>query len=306
MSKDPAANSDHQRRPSSDLVPTHKSVVDVEQGSKTDVVVRRKSSQKLPHFKAPPNNARALLIKQRNKFSSTSTLFLINTMSKPDIDELLHCMAKALLFHIEKGAKVEDKIYFEIFDERIYPLAREIVDFGCLPSENRIYQFVKRIYDVGRLDPECVIMALAYIEKLLTKTDLTMDTTNWRRITFIALSVALKTWEDFAVYNNEFLGAIPNSRLTTKDLNTLELQFLSLIQFNVYLPASLYAKYYFELKSFSKMEESHFPLKPLDKERAKLLELRTQSSQDLAKQISHTVSVDSLRPTRVKAAAILG
>lgn len=64
------------------------------------------------------------------------------------------------------------------------------------------------------------------------------------------------------------------------------MHFLALIEFNVYLPASLYAKYhmfvsckpldkeryYFDLKAFSQ-DEAHFPLKPLDKEKARLLEV---------------------------------
>jgi len=84
------------------------------------------------------------------------------------------------------------------------------------------------------------------------------------------------------------------------------MHFLALIEFNVYLPASLYAKYYFELKAYSQVDEARFPLQPLDKEKAKLLELRTQSSQNMAKDLIHTVSLDRLKPTRVKAPAIIG
>jgi len=299
-----------QRQISSDQLSSHKSVQTVEdqQVFHTDKAGMRKLSKKvtgLPKFKPPVNNPpRGDLMKQRAKFSSTSTLFLATTLSKPDVEELVHCMAKALIFHIEKGSKVSDKIYFDIFDERLLPLSKEIVDFGQIPSERKVYTFVKRIYDFGRLDPECIIMALAYIEKLLEKTDITIDTTNWRRVAFIALSVALKTWEDFAVYNNEFLGVF-NGKISIKELNILEMHFLALIDFNVYLPASLYAKYYFELKTYSQCDEGNFPVKPLDKEKAKLLELRTQSSQNMAKDLVHTVSLDRLKPTRVRAPAIL-
>jgi hypothetical protein len=106
------------------------------------------------------------------------------------------------------------------------------------------------------------------------------------------------------VYNTEFLGVF-SGKLSIKELNILEMHFLALIEFNVYLPASLYAKYYFDLKAYSQ-DEAHFPLKPLDKEKAKLLELRTQSSQNMAKDLHHTVSLDRLKPTRVKAPAIIG
>lgn len=259
----------------------------------------------LPTFVPPtPVPKDSFLKKKRNKFNSTSTLYATTTISKPDVDELLHCMSKALLFHIEKGCRLSDKKYYDIFNEKLRPLTREIIDFNKLPSVHTIYEFVKQIYEIGRLDPECVIMALAYIEKLIEKTQITIDTTNWRRITFIALTVALKTWEDLAVYNLEFIGVF-NGKLSTKDLNNLEMQFLCLLEYSVYLPASLYAKYYFELRKFSKVDEAHFPLKPLDKEKAKLLELRTQSSQKISKEMNHSISVDQIKATEVKAPAII-
>jgi hypothetical protein len=305
------------RRPSSEQLSSHKSVATIEdqQVWNTDKAGLRKLPStkkglgKLPKFQVTPAgnspNPRGNLIKQRAKFSSTSTLFLATTMSKPDVEELVHCMSKALIFHIEKGAKITEKIYFDIFDERLLPLSKEIIDFGSIPSERKVYTFIKRIYDFGRLDPECVIMALAYIEKIIERTDITLDTTNWRRVTFIALSVALKTWEDFAVYNTEFLGVFAG-KMSIKELNILEMHFFNLIEFNVYLPASLYAKYYFELKGYSQLDEAHFPIKPLDKERAKLLELRTQSSQNMAKDLNHTISLDQIQPKRIKAPAIIG
>lgn len=259
----------------------------------------------LPTFVPPtPVPKDSFLKKKRNKFNSTSTLYATTTISKPDVDELLHCMSKALLFHIEKGCRLSDKKYYDIFNEKLRPLTREPIDFNRLPSVAQIYDFVKHIYEIGRLDPECVIMALAYIEKLIEKTQITIDTTNWRRITFIALTVALKTWEDLAVYNLEFIGVF-NGKLSTKDLNNLEMQFLYLLEYSVYLSASLYAKYYFELRKFSKVDEAHFPLKPLDKEKAKLLELRTQSSQKMSKDLHHSFSVDQIKPTEVKAQAII-
>jgi len=148
-------------------------------------------------------------------------------------------------------------------------------------------------------------MALAYVEKLSERTNITIDTTNWRRISFIGLSVALKTWEELAVYNADFLQCF-YGYLSVKDVNILEMHFLTLIDFAVFVPASLYAKYYFELKAYSQNDEKRFPLKPLDKEKARHLELRTQSSQNLAKEFKHTISLDQLVPKRVRAPAIIG
>lgn len=78
-------------------------------------------------------------------------------------------------------------------------------------------------------------------------------------------------WEDQSVWNVDFLPVFDN--LTAQDLNKLERQFLALLQYNVSLTASLYAKYYFELRTFSKLDSTHFPLQPLDKLNAKRLEV---------------------------------
>ena len=50
----------------------------------------------------------------------------------------------------------------------------------------------------------------------------------------------------------------------TKEINRLEQKFLDLIQYNVTVKASLYAKYYFELRSIFKESEKEFPLRELD------------------------------------------
>ncbi len=89
----------------------------------------------------------------------------------------------------------------------------------------------------------------------------------------VQLLIAQQVWEDQSVWNVDFLPVFDN--LTAQDLNKLERQFLALLQYNVSLTASLYAKYYFELRTFSKVDSLHFPLQPLDKLNAKRLEVRT-------------------------------
>lgn len=44
----------------------------------------------------------------------------------------------------------------------------------------------------------------------------------------------------------------------------MELTFLSLIDYEVGVKNSLYAKYYFILRTFSERDKRSFPLKPLD------------------------------------------
>lgn len=78
-------------------------------------------------------------------------------------------------------------------------------------------------------------------------------------------------WEDLAVWNVDFISIFKN--LSIKDLGVLEKQLLKFLEYNVSVPSSLYAKYYFELRELAEKDSKHFPLTPLDKERAEQLEV---------------------------------
>eukprot|EP01133_Synstelium_polycarpum_P010923 gene10923-12730_t len=117
-----------------------------------------------------------------------------------------------------------------------------------------------------------------------------------------ALILASKVWEDQSVWNVDFLPVFDN--LTATDLNNLERQFLSLIQYNVSLTASVYAKYYFELRTFSKLDSNHFPLKPLDKSGAKRLEDHSQASEYRVKTFKRSASVDQINPPELHTRAV--
>lgn len=56
--------------------------------------------------------------------------------------------------------------------------------------------------------------------------------------------------------------------------NELERQFLELLQFNINVPSSVYAKYYFDLRSLAEANNLSFPLEPLSRDRAYKLEVR--------------------------------
>jgi hypothetical protein len=102
-------------------------------------------------------------------------------------------------------------------------------------------------------------------------------------------------WEDQAVWNVDFLNVFPN--LTVDDLNQLERHYLNSLQFNVSLKASVYAKYYFELRALSERDSQHFPLKPLDKEGQKRLEIRSKGLETTAKKnkVQRSQSMDTYK-----------
>lgn len=154
-------------------------------------------------------------------------------------------------------------------------------DYTKIPDEDTIFNFLKSIYNVGQLSPECGIMAMAYIDRLLSYTGISFVALTWRRIVLGCLILASKVWEELAVWNVDFVDVFSN--LTVKDLNQLERQVLNGLQFNVTLKSSVYAKYYFEIRSFAKRNAKNFPLKPLDKAGSKRLEERSKGIEEKEK-----------------------
>ena len=62
--------------------------------------------------------------------------------------------------------------------------------------------------------------------------------------------------------------------------NELERQFLEMLQFNINVPSSVYAKYYFDLRTLAEANDLSFPAEPLSKERASKLEAMSQQCED--------------------------
>ena len=93
--------------------------------------------------------------------------------------------------------------------------------------------------------------------------------------------------------------------------NELERQFLEMLQFNINVPSSVYAKYYFDLRTLAEANDLSFPAEPLSKERAQKLEAMSQQYEDKLSQeilqmngVKRSASLDKISNNR-RSVAIL-
>ncbi|XP_046882705.1 cyclin-Y-like isoform X2 [Hypomesus transpacificus] len=236
----------------------------------------------------------------RRKHSSCSTIFLDdNTVSQPNLKYTIKCVSLAIYYHI-KNRDTDGRMFQEIFDEMLHPLSKSEVpsDYNKHdPEQKQIYRFVRTLFSAAQLTAECAIVTLVYLERLLTYAEIDIAPGNWKRIVLGAILLASKVWDDQAVWNVDYCQILKD--ITVEDMNELERQFLELLQFNINVPSSVYAKYYFDLRSLSETNNLSFPLEPLSRDKAQKLEAISRLCDDKYKDVrrsakKRSASVDNL------------
>jgi len=243
------------------------------------------------------------------KSSSCSTIFLDDsTVSQPNLKNTIKCVALAIYYHIKNRAA---SLPIDIFDERSHPLTRDTVNAEYNkfnPEHRQIYRFIRTLFNAAQLTAECAIITLVYLERLLKYAEVDISPGSWKRITLGAILLASKVWDDQAVWNVDYCQILKD--LTVEDMNELERQFLEMLQFNINVPSSVYAKYYFDLRTLAEANELSFPPEPLSKERAQKLEAMSVLYEDKINQemiqnnMKRWSSLDKLSVTR-RSVAIL-
>lgn len=210
------------------------------------------------------------------KSSSCSTIYLDNsTVSQPNLKNTIKCVTLAIYYHIRN--RTSNRI-LDIFDETLHPLSKDSVPDESDPDHRTIYRFVRTLFNAAQLTAECAIVTLVYLERLLTYAEIDIIPTTWKRIVLGAILLSSKVWDDQAVWNVDYCQILKD--ISVEDMNELERNFLELLQFNINVPASVYAKYYFDLRTLADQNVLSFPTEQLSKERAQKLEAMSRIYED--------------------------
>jgi len=214
--------------------------------------------------------------KNQRKSNTTSSILTSGTISEPRLSEIIASVSTMLHCQMMRdvSADVDKKKMLPYFCEEQYT-GKEIKE---MPTAKTINGFIANIFQVGQFNPECCIIALVYINRLIGVTGLPLTQSNWKPVTVSSILLAQKVWDDTPLINADFSILYPS--LTKKEVNMLERKFLSLLNFKLHISPSLYAQYYFELRSVSEEQGQTLKLKPLSKAQARRLETRSHLSEE--------------------------
>lgn len=239
------------------------------------------------------NGLKALKNVQNKKANSTSSIFVSGTITDPNMGELvssvstmLHCQ---MMRDVEASEKKKKMLPYFCEENYTGKPVKEI------PAVKYVYAFLKQVFEVGQFHPECCVISLVYINRLVGVTGVPLTQSNWKPISISALVLAQKVWDDTPLINADFSILYP--ALTVKEVNFLERKFLYLLEFKLTVSSSLYAQYYFELRSIC--EENARNFRPMSKTQSRRMEARIHLSEQYQRKKkyykSRTMTVEDLR-----------
>lgn len=123
-----------------------------------------------------------------------------------------------------------------------------------------ILAYLERIRKYSRCSDSCFIVALIYIDRVIEIRNVVLTSLNVHRILLTSVLIAAKFFDD-EFFNNAFyskLGGVP-----AWEMNTLELEFLHLVNFSLYISNDVFMKYQSELRNYiSVIDIARPPLSP--------------------------------------------
>lgn len=156
----------------------------------------------------------------------------------------------------------------ECFMTRTYVVSAPSFPIGCTipcyrqrkrkiavppPTVQYIEAFISHFVKGARLEPECMISALIYIDRISRgRRGVCLTPRNWLSITMVALLTASKVWEDNPAWNGHFARLFPS--IPIRGLNRLEFAFIAQLQFNLHISQKVYSDYFFALRALKEKQ----------------------------------------------------
>jgi hypothetical protein len=152
------------------------------------------------------------------------------------------------VYKSKKVMKAVSNILSEIVNEnKINKISKEIVEkqkklsfYSKNPASVSLTQYIDRILKYTHIEESTLIIALIFIDRICEINDLVLTDSNIHRVIFTAVIVAVKYNED-DYYSNSYYSKVGG--IATKELNTLEYEFIKLIKYSLFVKNDLFEKY---------------------------------------------------------------
>lgn len=151
-----------------------------------------------------------------------------------DVGSILHVLSTVLTQLIETNHKSNQRQHF-------------VTKFQSSYAPNiTIQAYLERIDKYAKCSPNCFIIAFIYIDRLMQMRNIVLTSLNVHRILITSILLSTKVFDD-EFYKNAYYAKLGG--VSTAEMNTLEVEFLSLVNFNLSVSTETYDKYQKDLKS---------------------------------------------------------
>ena len=107
-----------------------------------------------------------------------------------------------------------------------------------------IQDYLDRIFKYASCSCECFVLALIYIDRVIQRQNFVINSLNVHRIIITSVMLSAKFFDDH-YFKNAFYAKVGGVPCT--EMNSLEVEFLFLINFSLHVTPDNYSRYYTEL-----------------------------------------------------------
>ena len=118
------------------------------------------------------------------------------------------------------------------------------------PPTITILDYLERICKYACCSPECYVLSLIYIDRLIQRSSFVLNSHNVHRVIITSITLAAKFFDD-QFFDNAYYARVGG--ISKGEMNAMELDFLFLINFSLFVSPSVYNKYFTELSNHATM-----------------------------------------------------
>jgi hypothetical protein len=113
------------------------------------------------------------------------------------------------------------------------------------PPAISIHDYLARVAKYGGCSGECFVLALVYIDRIIQgNPTFIVNSLNIHRLLITSVMLGAKYFDDF-YFNNQYYGKVGG--VPTHEVNALEVEFLFMTNFSLFVTTDTYRQYYTEL-----------------------------------------------------------